>query len=183
MTVLLPTPPLPLAMAMVRVCEPGPKSDLRRAGRAGARRAGERVALVARHGVELHLDGAAAGDRRERLLGVGADLVAQRAAGGGEHDGRADARRRRATTSRTMPRSTMSRWSSGSLTLERARSTSSWVTPASDGRIGLWCVPARRAAQSAAADRISRALLGRRRDGVHRPDRGASEVLHNMRVP
>jgi len=49
------------------------------------------VALLARHGVELHLDAAPFGDCRKRLFGLGADLVPQWAAGGREHDRRTDA--------------------------------------------------------------------------------------------
>ena len=51
----------------------------------------QRVAFVAGHRVQLHVDPAAAGDLVERLLGLGADLVAQGTARGGEHDRRADA--------------------------------------------------------------------------------------------
>ena len=67
-------------------------------------------------------------DRGQRLLGLGADLVAQRAAGRGQHDRGADAVRSSTTMSRTMPSSTMLLRSSGSWTEDSALRTSSWVT-------------------------------------------------------
>ena len=144
-TVLLPTPPFPLATAIVRVREPGPKSDwtswsrcLRRP--ASVSRSSQDIAssfISTARPSAIALRACSASARiwlRRGHPAVVSTIVAPRCVSS-------------ATTSRTMPRSTMSRCSSGSLTLERARSTSSWVTLASVIEslvgVGVSCVPAR----------------------------------------
>ena len=154
-TVLLPTPPLPLATAMVRVRDPGPKSDWTSWSRWRRRPAS---ASRSSHDMASSLTSTVrpAGDRCQRLLGVGAYLVPQRAAGGREHDGRADAR--------IVEDDVADHAEVDDVALElrvfdaRERAQHVFVGHAClRGRIGLSCVPARRAAQSAGRHRISRA--------------------------
>ena len=89
MTVDLPTPPLPLATAMTRVCEPGPKgvSATPSPARSDAAIASRSSAVMASIVTTTSRPPAIVASA---CFGLGLDTVPQRAGGGGEHDAYGD---------------------------------------------------------------------------------------------